>query len=48
MRVNKFSIKFLGKKVTVYRVLNASGHVLQVCETQESAEQWIVSQGETK
>ena len=48
MRVNKFSIKFFGKKVTVYRVLDARGNVLQVLETQEAAEQWIATQGDTK
>jgi hypothetical protein len=43
MTINTFNMKFLGKKITMFRVLDNNGEVLQVLETKEEAEAWIAS-----
>lgn len=44
MTITKTTIKFLGNKVTLYRVLDSKGEVLQVLESQEEAAAWIAAQ----
>lgn len=44
MTISKITIKFLGKKETLYRALNANGEVLQVFSTQAEAEAWVAAQ----
>ena len=41
MTITKMTIKFLGKKETVYRVLDASGEVLHVACSAEDAAAWV-------
>ena len=41
MIINKITIKFLGKKESMYRVLDDAGEVLQVFMTKEEAEAFI-------
>jgi hypothetical protein len=41
MTISKMKIKFLGKTGTLYRVLDRSGEVLQVFETQKEAEDFV-------
>lgn len=41
MTAKPFAIKFLGQRCTVWRVLDAAGEVVQVCETQAEALAWI-------
>lgn len=41
MSINKLTIKFLGKKETVYRVLDKSGEVVQVFCSHEEADAYI-------
>lgn len=43
MTINAMKFKFLGKTSTLFRVLDASGEVLQVLETKEEAEAWIAA-----
>ena len=43
MQVEKFKMKFLGKMLTFFRVLDADGEVLQICETPEEAQNWIAA-----
>lgn len=43
MQVEKFKMKFLGKMLTFFRVLDADGEVLQICETPDEAQAWIQS-----
>lgn len=43
MTINTFNMKFLGKKITMFRVLDNNGEVLQVLETKEEAQAWIAS-----
>lgn len=43
MTISKFTIKFLGKRETVYRVFKA-GEVVQVCESMEQAQAWMAVQ----
>ena len=43
MQTEKFKMKFLGKMLTFYRVLDADGEVLQICETPEEAYKWMES-----
>lgn len=41
MTINTIKIKLFGKVAPLYRVLDASGEVLQVLETKQEAEDWI-------
>jgi hypothetical protein len=41
MTISTIRIKFLGKTATLFRVLDAAGEVLQVCETKAQAEAFI-------
>lgn len=43
MKVTSMKIKLFGKVATMFRVLDAQGEVIQVCETKEEAEAWIAS-----
>lgn len=43
MTINAITIKLFGNKNTVFRVLNATGEVVQVLATKEEAEAWIKS-----
>ena len=48
-KVNKTSIdiitiKFMGKKESLFRVIDAEGEVLQVLCSKEEAEEWMKSQ----
>lgn len=43
MKVTAIKIKLFGKTETLFRVLDASGEVLQVLETREEAEAWIAA-----
>lgn len=44
MKVTTFKMKFLGKMVTLFRVLDKKGEVLQVLETEAEAKAWIEAQ----
>lgn len=44
MTINKFTIKFLGKKETVFRGLDENGEVVQVFATKAEAEAWLAAQ----
>lgn len=44
MTISKMTIKFLGKKETIYRALNAKGEVVQVFADKEEAEAWLAAQ----
>ena len=41
MTINKFTLKVLGTKYTVYRVLVKDGEVLQVLDSHEEADAYI-------
>lgn len=43
MQINKFKMKFLGKQVVLFRVLDAQGEVLHVAETEQEAQEWIAA-----
>lgn len=43
MKVSTINIKLFGKTALMFRVLDASGSVLQVLETEEEANAWIAS-----
>ena len=40
MTITTKTIKFLGKRMTVFQVCKGA-EVVQVCETQEQAQEWI-------
>lgn len=44
MQVEKFKMKFLGKMMVFFRVLDTQGEVLKICETPEEAQEWIAAQ----
>ena len=41
MTISKMTIKFLGQKCTVYRVLDKDGEVVQVFESLEEANAFV-------
>ena len=43
MTIDKLTIKFMGKKETVFRVLDKDGEVLRCFETETEAQEWINS-----
>lgn len=43
MKVDKLKLKFLGKTLTFYRVLDVAGEVVKVCETEQEAKEWMES-----
>ena len=44
MSIDIITIKFMGKKGSLYRVIDADGEVLQVLCTKQEAEEWMESQ----
>lgn len=44
MKVTTFKMKYFGKMVTLFRVLDAKGEVIQVAETEQEAQAWIEAQ----
>lgn len=43
MTFKPFSLKFLGKTETVYRVRNAAGELVHVADSEEAAAAWIAA-----
>lgn len=43
MIIDKITIKFLGKKETFYRILDAQGEVLRVFATKEEAQAHVAA-----
>lgn len=41
MKVTTIKIKYLGKIMSFYRVLDNSGEVLKICETKEEAANFV-------
>jgi len=41
MTITKMTIKFLGQKCTVYRVLDKNGEVIRICESLEEAKAFV-------
>jgi len=44
MTISKITVKFLGKKESMFRVLDKAGEVLQVFCTQAEAQKWLDEQ----
>jgi len=44
MTISKMTIKFLGKKETIYRALNVNGEVVRVFADKEEADAWLSAQ----
>ena len=44
MSIDIITIKYMGKKESLFRVIDAEGEVLQVLCTKEEAEEWMKSQ----
>jgi hypothetical protein len=44
MKITQIKIKFLGKTGVLFRVLDAEGNVLQVCESHDEAAAWVAAQ----
>ena len=44
MSIDIITIKYMGKKESLFRVIDAEGEVLQVLWTKEEAEEWMESQ----
>ena len=43
MSIDIITIKYMGKKESLFRVIDAEGEVLQVLCTKEEAEEWMKS-----
>ena len=44
MSIDIITIKYMGKKESLFRVIDAEGEVLQVLCSKEEAEEWMKSQ----